>query len=355
MTDSAAMARAIEIARGGFPAPNPHVGCVVVRDGEVVGEGFHDHAGGPHAEAVALDHAGDRARAADVFVTLEPCNHKGRTPPCSLALIEAGVRRVVIAVPDPNPRAVGGTARLKEAGIMVESGLMEAEARAANWQFLRAHELKRPVVVLKVAMTLDGRVALPSGESKWITSPESREEGHRLRAECGAVLAGRGTIEADNPLLTARILGVVNPPLRVVLDPHRKLSGTERVFGPEAPTIRVVADSSDAGDLCVPLEPAGGFELAALLKSLWELNVTGVLVEGGPTTIGSFLRTGLWDRLVMFVAAKILGEGKPWVAGLAATELAQVAEHRVVDVRHFGPDVCLSIEPARNEPVDLTS
>src|SRR5579885_2122161 len=204
------MRRAIELSKNGFPAPNPHVGCVIVKNGEIVGEAYHDHAGAPHAEVVALTQAREKANGADVFVTLEPCNHQGRTGPCSQALIQAGVANVTAACLDPNPKAKGGLKALKESGVKVSHGLMQKEASAANEVFLKSMEQRSPYLVGKVAMSLDGRVAMPNGDSKWITNEASRAIGHRLRAECGAVLVGRNTVARDNPHLTARVEGVVN-------------------------------------------------------------------------------------------------------------------------------------------------
>lgn len=341
MTDREAMARAIDLAAGGFPAPNPHVGCVLVKDGKVVGEGFHTHAGAPHAEAMALAAAGEAAKGATAYVTLEPCNHRGRTPPCSLALIAAGISRVAIAVADPNPRAQGGADRLRHEGIQVEMGLLCEEAAAVNRQFLFAMKHHRPLVTLKTAMSLDGRIALPSGESKWITGEDARAEGHRLRAERGAVLVGRRTITADNSQLTARILGVVNQPTRVVLDPHRRLVGNENVFDGSAATIRAVApEFARLGDLVVPLLDAE-FDLNELLKKLFDRGITGLLVEGGATTLGHFVSTGLWDELVAFVAPKILLAGPSWAEGFAPESMNAVIRHEFVEAKKLDGDLCI--------------
>ena len=319
------MRRAIEVAKNGFPAPNPHVGCVIVADRNVVGEGFCHHAGADHAEVMALKQAGAAARGATAFVTLEPCNHFGRTPPCSLALIEAGVAKVVIANEDPNPKAAGGIGRLRAAGIEVESGLLAEEAFEVNRQFLTAIERKRPYVVLKAAVSLDGRIATSTGESQWITGPLAREEGHRLRAECGAVLVGRRTVEADNPNLTARILDVVNQPVRIVLDPSARLTSEYRVFDDSAETIHVT------GDIC----------LDSLLSELYQRNILGVLVEGGANTIASFLRDGLGDDLNLFVAPMVLGSGPSWAADFGLDKLSEAPRFRFVESKQLGPDVWL--------------
>jgi diaminohydroxyphosphoribosylaminopyrimidine deaminase/5-amino-6-(5-phosphoribosylamino)uracil reductase len=301
-----------------------------VRDGEVVGEGYHHHAGDLHAEANALRVAGDRARGATAYVTLEPCAHYGRTPPCADALIAAGVQRVVVACPDPNPVAAGGLARVAAAGIETELGLLQAEAEAANEQFLFAMRHRRPRVVLKAAVSLDGRIALPSGESRWITGEAARRQGHRLRAQCGAVLVGRRTVEVDDPLLTVRLPGVVNQPLRVVLDPHARLRGDERVFDASAPSLRVT----------------GEVDLPELLNDLFRRKVTGLLVEGGAITAASFVKAGLVDRLELFLAPKLLGDGPTWLEGLGLPALAEAPLGEVRKLRRLGQDLWLSVDLA---------
>lgn len=305
-----AMARAVALAANGFPAPNPRVGCVVVRDGEVVGEGWHDHAGGPHAERSALEQAGERARGADVFVTLEPCRHHGRTPPCTDALIEAGVASVTFAVADPNPTAAKGREVLESAGITVHSGLLENEATAVNRRWLLAQRLGRPVVVVKAATTLDGKIARPDGTSQWISNDASREDAHRFRAELGSVLVGRATVEADNPRLTARIKGVVNQPQRVLLDPHRRLTGNEAVFSGEVEPVWFVSGETQAALGQTILNP---FTVRNVLARLWSLGLTGVLVEGGSRTIRTFWDAGLLDELVLYVAPRVFGAGIDWL------------------------------------------
>lgn len=339
------MRRAIELSRGGFPAPNPHVGCVIAQGEQVVGEGFHTHAGAPHAEAVALAQAGEKARGADVYVTLEPCNHQGRTPPCSEALVAAGVASVTIACLDPNPKADGGVERLQAAGIPVQIGVLKEEAAAANEQFLTAVSRGWPLVVGKVAMSLDGRVALSSGESKWITSEAARAEGHRLRAECGAVLVGRNTVVKDEPLLTARIEGLVNQPVRIVLDPNSALTGLERIFGNEAPTWHVVKHPFREDQIQAPMN-AGVVDLPALLKEFYSRGLTGLLIEGGPITIGHFVRQGLIDRLEIFMAPKVLGAGPSWNE-IGVGQLADAPLYRLMNVQQLGPDLWTTYRPLR--------
>lgn len=318
----AAMERAIELARLGFPAPNPRVGCVLVREGTVVGEGYHDHAGAPHAEVMALNMAGELARRADAYVTLEPCNHYGRTPPCSGALIAAGVESVTFAVADPNPRAAGGADALCSAGISVKSGLLETEAREVNSLWLDSVARQRPRLVVKAAVTLDGKMARPNGDSKWITGEAARADGHRLRAELGAVMVGRRTVESDDPLLTARIPGVVNQPVRIVLDPRGVLSPDRQVFNDAAPTIHFTHSDS----------------LEHYLETLYQQNgVIGVLLEGGAGAHSLALESGLVDELYLYVAPVVFGEGLSW-AGDRAHDLR---DFRLIDTLALGPDVRL--------------
>lgn len=329
MTDREAMSRAIELAERGFPAPNPRVGCVLVRDGRIIAEGWHEAAGQPHAEAMAL--ADTNARGATAYVTLEPCNHHGRTPPCSEALIAAGVIRVVYAVADPNPDAKGGAERLREAGIEVESGLLADAAEIQNERFLTAVARKQPFVLVKVAMGLDGRIALPSGDSKWITGPAARTAGHRLRAEMGAVLVGPGTVLRDRPQLTARIDRVTNPPVRVVLDPRGELDPDQPVFDLQAPTWHITERRS------VP----------DLLTHLFERGLTGVLVEGGAGVIGSFLAADAVDALEVFIAPKVLGEGLSWVTTDLHTRLDEPSRWHLRATMTHDEDVQLSYRRRR--------
>ena len=323
------MRRAVQLTRRGFPAPNPPVGCVLVRDGQIIGEGWPTYAGGPHAERVALMNTPD-AQGATAYVTLEPCNHQGRTGPCSEALIAAGIREVYVAVLDPNPRAQGGVERLREAGVVVHVGLLAEQAEASNERFLTAMRRSWPFVTVKAAMSLDGRIALPSGESKWITGSSARREGHRFRAEMGAVLVGYRTVLADDPELTARIPGVVNQPLRIVLDPHGRLSGRERVFNSAAPSRHVT----------------GPIDLKELLAELFREGVTGILVEGGAGTISRFVAESLVDRYEIFAAPKLLGDGPTWLAALRLGALADAPQLRLQRVQRRGEDVQLTLRPA---------
>ena len=331
------MLRAIRLSKRGFPAPNPHVGCVIARDGVVVGEGWHDHAGGPHAEVVALNRSGEKSHGATAYVTLEPCNHFGRTPPCSETMIRAGVRRVFVATNDPNRVAAGGIERLREAGIEVELGLLQDEAIHANQLWLTSMALGRPYVVIKAATSLDGRIALPSGESQWITGPEARKASHRLRAECGAVLVGRRTVEQDNPRLTARIRGVVNQPTRVVLDPSHRIGPDARVFDESAPTIHF---QNDAFGLATK---SGQYDPSEICQVLFERGIRGLLVEGGALTIASFLRANLVDRIELFVAPMILGSGTSWVERLDILKLSEAPRYTVRSVKKLSADLQVTL------------
>lgn len=336
------MARAIELSRQGYPAPNPHVGCVIEQGGEVVGEGYHDHAGGPHAEIVALAQAGDRAKGATVYTTLEPCNSQGRTGPCSVALIQAGVARVVSAVSDPNREMAGGNQRLREAGIEVTEGVMEAEATQANIMWLTAMRRLSAYIVGKAAISLDGRTALSTGVSKWITGEESRRQGHILRAECGAVLVGTTTVEKDDPELTVRHIDVVNQPLRVVLDRDRRLFGY-KVLNDDAPYLKIVQTLEAPNEMEVMVRE-DRFILHELGNKLFRRGVTSLLVEGGANTLSGFFRSHMIDRLELFIAPKILGHGPSWITAYMGT-LDPDMDWRLEDPRRLGQDLWLTAYP----------
>jgi diaminohydroxyphosphoribosylaminopyrimidine deaminase/5-amino-6-(5-phosphoribosylamino)uracil reductase len=254
-----------------------------------------------------------------------------------MALIAAGVRRVFIAVADPNPLASGGTTALREAGVEVEVGLRAEEAEAVNWQFLGAMRRRRAMVTVKAGISLDGRIALPSGESQWITGEAARRAGRRLRAQCGAVLVGRRTIEADDPELTVRLRGVPNPPVRVVLDPRRDRGGTYRVFDNQAPT-RVLDETA--------IGPAP-FSALRIARHLFENGINGVLVEGGAQTVAAFLREGVVDRLELFLAPKVLGGGPAWTTGIGISRLDEAPSFTLRSVRRWGPDLQLSYAPPK--------
>ena len=341
-----AMRRAVALSAsvGEATHPNPNVGAVVLdRAGTVVGEGCHQRAGGPHAEVVALVDAGDRARGGTVLVTLEPCAHTGRTGPCTDALLAAGVARVVYAVADPTPRAGGGAEVLRAAGVQVEAGLLAEEAERANERWLTGVRLQRPFVVWKIASTLDGRVAAADGTSRWISSVESRADAHRLRAECDAIVAGVGTVLADDPALTVRDADgalVGEQPLRVVVDTHGRTPVGARVRDASAPTWVATADE-------LGTDAAGQVDLAALLSALHGKGRGLVLLEGGPTLAGGFVRAGLVDRVVAYLAPTLLGAGTASLAGTGIGTLADGVPLEVTDVTRCGPDVRVTARPVR--------
>ncbi|WAT14487.1 bifunctional diaminohydroxyphosphoribosylaminopyrimidine deaminase/5-amino-6-(5-phosphoribosylamino)uracil reductase RibD [Xanthomonas fragariae] len=350
------MAQALRLAeRGAYTTrPNPMVGCVIVRDGVCVGEGFHQRAGGPHAEVFALRAAGELARGATVYVTLEPCAHYGRTPPCALALIEAGVTRVVAAMADPFPQVNGGGfALLREAGIEVHSGVMQAQARALNRGFLSRVERGRPWLRVKLGASLDGRTALVSGESKWITGADARADVQRWRARAGAILTGAGTVLADDPSMTVR-LGEDTPfapPLRVVLDAGLRTLACEHIRQGDAPTLYLHGDdvavpSIDAAQfVAMPLH-AGRFDLTAVLVLLAERWVNEIHVEAGATLCGALLHAGLVDELLVYVAPVLLGDtARPLLAGLGIETMAQRYALQLLDVRQLGQDLRLRYAP----------
>ncbi|WP_231619026.1 bifunctional diaminohydroxyphosphoribosylaminopyrimidine deaminase/5-amino-6-(5-phosphoribosylamino)uracil reductase RibD [Nonomuraea sp. SBT364] len=355
--DAVHMARAIELAALGHgrTSPNPVVGCVVLdASGHVAGEGFHPYAGGPHAEVVALREAGGRARGGTAYVTLEPCDHTGRTGPCSRALLEAGLARVVVAVPDPTPRAAGGAARLRAAGVAVETGLLAAEAERVNAEWLTFARLGRPHVTWKFAATLDGRSAAADGTSQWITSPEARADVHRMRARSDAIVAGVGTVLADDPRLTARPTVRADDgspgriPLRVVVDPSGRTPPGARVLDDEAPTLVAVAEgvTTPRGAGLLPLPRHGaGLDLRALLKELAARDVVSVFLEGGPTLAGAFLAQGLTDRVVAYVAPALLGAGAPALGEAGVATIARAHRMSFDEISRIGPDLKIVARP----------
>lgn len=314
------MEHALKYAQAGTSTPNPHVGCCVVSaEDHEVGMGTSEPAGGKHAEVLALEGIGAKARGSTLYVTLEPCNHYGKTPPCTKAIIDAGVKRVVIGVRDPNPKAKGGIETLREAGIEVEVGVMGEQCANHLAQFLFAMTQKRPMVTVKVGMSMDGRIALPNGESQWITSEASREDAMRLREDVGCVLVGRKTAELDKARLTVRKQGTVpRQPTRVVLDPQNRLAKDLPVFNNDAPTVHWNKP------VVIP----------ALLRELFERGETGVLVEGGATTISSFIKAGLVDRIVIYMAPKIIGHGLTWVEDYGVKAIGDLEEWILADVNY---------------------
>ena len=349
------MRAALALARRGLGStwPNPSVGCVVVRDGRVVGRGWTQPGGRPHAETEALARAGEAARGATVYVTLEPCSHWGRTPPCCDALIAAGVSRVVVATGDPDPRVDGrGLRRLREAGIAVEQGLLEAEARAVIAGFVRRITRGLPLVTLKLATSLDGRIATATGESRWVTGSAARRAAHGLRATHDAVLVGSGTALADDPDLTCRVPGMARVPLaRVVADTRlrtplgSRLVSTARAVPTWIATRTgqppaALAPYLEAGVEILPVRAKeGGLDLHALLGALAQRGVTRVLAEGGAGLAAGLLRAGLVDRVAWFHAPGVMGgDGLPAVRPLPLKSLSAMPRFRRVASRAVGED-----------------
>ena len=359
------MRRARELAERGryTAAPNPFVGAIVVRDNEVVGEGWHARAGGEHAEVAALDAAGSAARGAELYVTLEPCNHQGKTPPCTDAILRAGIGRVVAGHLDPNPKMCGRSVELlREAGVEVEV-LDDGSFARQNEQFLHLMTTGRPFVHLKLASSLDGRISASGGRSKWITGEPARRRAHELRAEAGAVLVGAGTARTDDPLLTPRDLPEAAPPmLRVVLDPCLTLSPEStlaRTVGDGPVVVFSVAGADEARgeelrgrgvEVLAAAGSGGGIDLEYVLDELGRRGVRGVLVEGGGETVGRFVREGLADKLTIFYAPKLLGAGgTPLMGSLAVEAVGEAPGFRVEGVERFGEDVAVTLYPTKTK------
>ncbi|HYN98467.1 MAG TPA: bifunctional diaminohydroxyphosphoribosylaminopyrimidine deaminase/5-amino-6-(5-phosphoribosylamino)uracil reductase RibD [Actinomycetota bacterium] len=360
-TDEAWMRRALRLAaRGrGRTSPNPMVGSVLVKDGVLVGSGWHHRAGQPHAEVLALREAGENARGATAYVTLEPCAHHGRTPPCAGALIEAGIARVVAAMEDPDPRTSGkGVAALRQAGIAVEIGVLEPESRKLNEQYILHRVTGRPFVTYKAGMSLDGRTAAIDGTSQWITSEEARRDAHRLRAQSDAICAGVGTVLADDPKLTVRAVAGPRPPLRVVVDSAARTPAAAQVLSDDAPTVLFTA-TGDANGALTSLKEAGvevislpddngQVDLAAMLRVLGDRGIVSLLLEGGATLAGAFAKKGLVDRYVFYLAPKLLGVSDAGaLTGWAAGSISGAAELTISEVRRIGPDLRVTAYPVR--------
>lgn len=349
--DHAFMARALALTAYGreTATPNPSVGCVIARGGRVVGEGWHERAGEPHAEVRALEACAGDAEGATVYVTLEPCAHHGRTPPCVEALVAARVGRVVAALEDPNPKVAGqGFARLRKAGIAVEVGLMDAAAREAHRGYLARMSRGRPWLRIKVAASLDARTALADGRSRWITGPDARRDVHAFRARSCAMVTGIGTVLADDPQLTVRDVPCTRQPRRAVIDSRLETPVTARILEGEPPVIYAAVDAPErrraleargATVVSVP-GPGGKTDLAEVARHLGTLGFNEVTVESGAKLHGSLLQAGVVDEIVLYVSPKMLGNTAAGLFELPALgSLADAMQPRIIDVRRVGADM----------------
>ena len=357
MKSSVFMKRALRLARRGRTSPNPMVGAVIVRDGRIVGEGYHPKAGEPHAEVFALHQAGPLAEGADLYLNLEPCCHQARTPSCSDAIIRARVGRVFAAMEDPNPKVKGrGIKALRAAGIDVQVGLMEREARELNCAYIKRITTGLPFVLWKAAMTLDGKIATRTGDSRWVTGERARREVHKLRRKYDAVLVGIGTVLADDPELTVRMVRGAENPLRVVVDSKASTPPDARVLDSEAETLVAVTKDApkrkldglqNAGVRTLVLPGKDGrVDLRALMNELAELGVNSVLLEGGGELAASMLEAGLVDKGLIFVAPKIVGgrAAKTPVEGDGIELMGRALSVSKFRVRRFGDDIALEFE-----------
>ena len=330
------MSIALRIAAKGIHGVqgNPMVGCVISKDGKILAQDYHQHYGGNHAEINALEQINHQAEGATVYVSLEPCSHQGKTPPCANALINSGAKRVVIAMLDPNPLVSGNGVKLLEAaGITVEVGLLEAQARELNRGFIKRMVDKRPFVTCKVAMSLDGKTSMASGESKWITSAPAREDVQRLRANNQAILTGSGTVLADNPSMTVRLEGVQAIPLRVVIDSKNQLSdSTLNIFSDAAPTLLFTPENAK-------LDAKGKIDLASVLQSLAEREINNVLLEAGPGLVGAMLAQNLIDEFVLYTAPILMGSEANSFVSLPLKTMNDKISLNIKDIRLVGDDL----------------
>ena len=360
--DSRYMRKALSVAAKGkgMAHPNPMVGAVIVKDGEIVSSGHHRGPHTPHAEVAAIENAGNAAVGADLYVTLEPCNHRGRTPPCTDAILHAGISRVIIAASDPNPHVEGGGyERLLGAGLQVEKGLMADESSQLNAAYEKYVLTGKPLVTLKMAATADGKVAARNGTSRWITGEKARKLVHEMRRESDAVMVGKGTLMADDPELTVRLVPLrgARPPVRVVVDSHLSLpDGSKLAQGGEPPVIIATTAAHDSRkaallrekgiEVLVLSEDAGRVDLEELLAALGEREITQLLVEGGPDLAASFMYRSLVDRLALFVAPKVFGDelSPPWIRGRVVMDPAEALPISWRRPRMVGQDLLLEAE-----------
>ena len=344
------MRRALELAEKGLytTTPNPRVGCVIARNEKVVGEGWHERAGGPHAEVIALEKAGADAAGATLYVTLEPCNHQGRTPPCVQKIIHSGVKRVVAAMRDPNPQAAGGGAALEAAGIRFEHGLMEPEARELNIGFVSRMTRGRPWVRLKIAATLDGRTALADGASQWITGAAARRDGHHWRARACAVLTGAGTVRADDPQLTVREVKTSRQPLRVIVDSRLETPQAARVLQGDKVLVFAATHGAlpNAEVVCLPNNDQK-VELPAMLRELAKRGINELHVEADFRLNGSLVREGCVDEYLLYLNPSFLGDGAQGMVDLPPfSELEKRPRLKILGLERFGDDLRILARPA---------
>jgi diaminohydroxyphosphoribosylaminopyrimidine deaminase/5-amino-6-(5-phosphoribosylamino)uracil reductase len=350
------MALALAEKGAGYVSPNPMVGAVVVKDDVVVGRGYHHALGGPHAEVNAIDDAGDRARGATIYVTLEPCNHHGRTPPCTRKILDAGIRRVVVAMKDPNPHVTGGgLAYLQARGVVVACGILQKESRRLNESFIKYVQTKRPFVILKMAATLDGCIATHTGDARWVTGAPARQLVHRLRHSMDAIMVGVGTVLADDPSLTTRLAadqGV--DPTRIIVDSGLRIPETAQLLNQRSPADTWVVCGPDAEAskknalrargahvLEVPLT-SGWIDLNAMVDCLGQRGITSMLIEGGAQVAASAIREDIVDKVLFFYAPKLLGgEGVPMFAGRGPELMAHSVPLRDVEVTRVGDDILI--------------
>ena len=359
MNDHKYMQQALDLAAKGRgrTSPNPMVGAMVVKDGRVMGRGYHQRAGSPHAEVNAIDDAGDRTRGATIYVTLEPCNHFGRTPPCTRKIIDAGIRRVVVAMTDPNPDVQGGgTETLRGQGLDVTTGICEKEARTLNEGFITWVTTGKPFVIVKCAATLDGRMATRTGDSRWVTGPASRRFVHRIRHGVDGIMVGVETVKKDDPSLTTRLEGETgSDPTRIILDTRLSIPLTAKmlhqtshaptwvVCGTDASTDRRTALEKTGARVITASLKAGRIDLSALMKQLGAMGITSLLIEGGGTVIGSAFAADIADKICFFYAPKILGgdDGVPICRGAGPESMKQSISIHDLSVFRFDADVMI--------------
>lgn len=354
MKEKKYMELALELAKKGEGKvnPNPLVGAVVVKDGKIIGQGYHKEYGGPHAEVFALREAGSEAKGADIYVTLEPCSHYGKTPPCADRIIEAGIKRCIIATKDPNPLVSGrGIEKMEKAGIKVIDGLLEKESRGINDVFMKFIENKEPFVFLKSAITLDGKIATKTGDSKWITNEKARNEVHKLRNRFMGIMVGIGTVLADNPNLTARIENGVNP-YRIIIDPNLKTPLDANIIknNEDKKTIICINKENQKSEKYIEMKEknvtflefqGSKFKMKEVLGKIGELNIDSILVEGGAEVISNVIKENLVDSGVIFIAPKILGDSsaKSFVNGFDITKITDGRVLEVKEIKTYGDNI----------------